>query len=611
MFGYEILFNKKYITKEEWWNFITTIANFNGLFKKWRIIMTNNQNNIAYYLQTKCCLPPTINNLTSFLLKPAAVPKYPQELYAYLGYCKIGCNLIDLINYLEIKNKGNVKIVVLDFRKIYEDKVKCKVTYYLEKNNIIKKYHLVLGLPTCILAVDFGSNKRYFYHSVPKYLEVNKVLNYFNQEENQAVLALDAFPYSQGKYYVHKNNYDFFKHTIILGSSGSGKSKLISLLIKNLYLSHNSLYKVVVIDPHASLENDIGGLGQVLDFKTEEDSIDLFINNADNVISTTELLLDLFKTLIADQYNSKLERVLRHTIYLLLTAQSFNFITLRKLLLDLEFRNNLIKEYEDYLPISIIDFFLTDYNDLKTKSFSEAISPLLAFIDEMDLVPVFNQEVKQANLEDVIKNNFLTVFSLDRTKLGSKVTKTIAGLIMEQLLTIMEQRTIDSHIILVIDEVAVVENPILSRYFAEARKYNLSLVLISQYLQQISEELKNSIFANVSNYFIFRVSKLDASLLADNLSIKIPSDDTVTQKIKLLSELENRECLARLSIAGKLMPVFKSTTVDYESIPRLKKSRIANYPVKPPKKTKPDFVINTDINLKDILKRNSTSKKGV
>ena len=213
----------------------------------------------------------------------------------------------------------------------------------------------------------------------------------------------------------------------------------MSLLINNIN-KNNSLkqkYKIVVIDPHAALEDDIGGMGKVIDFKNRLDSIDLFINNSDDIVTSTELLLDLFKSLIADQYNSKLERVLRHSIHLLLINQAFNFRNLRKIILDLEYRNNLIKKFKYDLPVSVIDFFLSDFNDLKTKAYGEAISPIISFIDEMEMIPVFNLEQNYDNLKKTIHDNFLTLFSLDRTKLGDKVTKTIAGLIMGQLLTLV------------------------------------------------------------------------------------------------------------------------------------------------------------------------------
>ncbi len=613
----EIYLTKKFVSKNEWLELIKTISNYNGILKKWKIIITNDKNQIRYFIKTRCTLPATINNLNSFLLKPYKEITSKKSNYTLLTLPKFDSNIIDLINYSEIKNKGTLEYLEINFLKLYDDKIKSNITYYLNKNGIIKKYKVIFAIPTNILSIDFEGNKRYFYKSPPKYLEINKILNLLSSDKNNALVSIDTFPYLQGNFYLNQNNFSFDKHSIIFGSSGSGKSKLISLLIKNINKNENlyQKYKVVVIDPHAALENDIGGLGKVIDFKNSLDSIDLFINNNNDIVASTELLLDLLKSLILDQYNSKLERVLRHCIHLLLTDEAFNFRNLRKLILDLEYRNTLIKKLKYNLPINVIDFFLSDFNDLKTKSYGEAISPIISFIDEMEMIPVFNSEENLESLKNTIDDNFLTLFSLDRIKLGDKVTKTIAGLIMQQLLTIAQSRKINKHIIFIIDEVAVVENPILSRYLSEARKYNLSLILIGQYFNQISTELKNSIFANVINYFIFRVSKLDASLLVDNFNMKIPLDDSRDRKIKLLTELNNRECIIRIDSNKILLPAFKATTLDYTSIPRIKKTTIDYDNSKNSKntssKSKTDFSLNNDISLKDILISNSTNKKGV
>ena len=613
----EIYLTKKFISKEEWLELINTISNYNVFLRKWKIIITNDRNQIRYFVKTRCSLPATINNLNSFLLKPTKELKAPKHNYTLLSLPKIGSSIIDLINYSEIRNKGTLEYLEISFLKLYEDIIKSKIRFYLNKNGVIKKYIIIFAIPTSILSADFEGNKRYFYKSSPKYLEINKILHLLNTDSNNALLSIDTFPYLQGNFYLNQNNFSFDKHSIIIGSSGCGKSKFISLLINNISKNENlkRKYKVVVIDPHAALENDIGGIGKVIDFKSNLNSIDLFINNNDDIVASTELLLDLLKSLIADQYNSKLERVLRHSIHLLLTDESFNFRNLRRLILDLEYRNGLIKKLKYNLPVSVIDFFLSDFNDLKTKSYGEAISPIIGFIDEMEMIPVFNSEQTNENLKNTIHDNFLTLFSLDRTKLGDKVTKTISGLIMGQLLTIIQKQEIDEHIIFIVDEVAVVENPILSRYLSEARKYNLSLILAGQYFNQISDELKNSIFANIINYFIFRVSKLDANVLVDNFNMKIPLDDSRDRKIKLLTELNNRECIARIDSNGILLPAFKGTTLDYRSIPRIKRTIINNNNNISNKdnsnKSKTNFSLNSNVSLKDILISNSSSRKVV
>lgn len=604
----EIYLTKNYVLKKEWEDLINVISNYNGLLKNWKIIIENNSNQLRYFIKSDCSLPATINGLNAFLMKNIENSKL---YYSYLSlpfFTNTENNIIDIINYLEIKNKGTLNFIEITFKKLSKNNIKKKIVIYLTKNGNTKKYRLLLSNPTNILSVDFDNNKRYFFKSAPKYLDINKILHLLSTDINSSIFKIDTFPYLQGDFYLNQNNFSFDKHSVVLGASGTGKSKFLSLLINNIYKNSDlkQRYKIVIIDPHAALEDDIGGISRVIDFKTTLDSIDLFINNPDDVISSTELLLELFKSLIADQYNSKLERVLRHSIYVLLLDNSFNFSNLRKILLELEYRNFLIKKLKNKLPISVIEFFLTDFNDLKTKAYGEAVSPIIAFIDEMEMIPVFNNQTNEDNLRKTIYDNFLTLFSLDRTKLGDKVTKTISGLVMQQLLSLIQNHSFNEHIIFIVDEVAVIENPILCRFLAEARKYNLSLILAGQYFSQITDKLKNAIFANVINYYIFRVSKIDANILVDNFNMKIPLDDTRDKRIKMLTELNNRECILRIDSNDKLLPAFKASTISYESIPRIKKAN--KLEKNNSLKTDCKFTIGNNVNLKDILLSSSTRK---
>lgn len=613
-YTYEIYLTKKNTSSSDWETFINTISKYNGLFRWWKIIIINNKNQIRYLVKTRCSLPTTINNLDSFLLKPYKNVKLPNIKTYGVSYTNLNNNIIDLINYNKIKNKGNLKYCEIN-NILINTKIFSNINYYLYKNKILKKYRLLFSIPKNVLAVDFNSNKRFFYKSSPKYLDISKILHLLNTDSNNALLNIDTFPYLQGNFYLNQNSYSFNKHSVIFGSSGCGKSKFISLFIKNIYKNKviRDRYKFIVIDPHAALDADIGGMGKVIDFE-DDNCIDLFINENTDIISSVELLLDLFKSLLADQYNSKLERVLRHSIYLLLTDKSFSFKKLRQLLLDVEYRNDLIKKLRDDLTSSVSDFFLSEYNDLKTKSYGEAISPIIGFIDEMEMLPVFNLDYKFNSLKDTLDNNFLTLFSLNKIKLGDRVTKTIAGLIMQQVMNYIQKRYSDKQIIFIVDEVAVVENKILCRFLSEARKYSLSLILAGQYFNQISDELKKCIFANVVNYYIFRVSRADALSLVDNINMKIAVDDNTENKVKILTELNNRECIVRIDSKDILLPAFKAKTLDYVSIPGIKVNKNIdkiNNNEKDVKKSNFNFNIDTNISMKDILISNSTSRKVV
>ena len=201
---HEIYLTKKFISKEEWLELINIISDYNGIFRKWKIVITNDRNQIRYFVKTRCSLPATINNLNSFLLRPTEEIKEPKYNYALLSFPKVGSSIIDLINYSEIRNKGILFYLEISFIKLYEDKIKSKIIFYLNKNGVIKKYNVIFAIGASILSADFEGNKRYFYKSSPKYLEINKILHLLNTDSNNALLSVDMFPYLQGNFYLNQ-----------------------------------------------------------------------------------------------------------------------------------------------------------------------------------------------------------------------------------------------------------------------------------------------------------------------------------------------------------------------------------------------------------------------
>ena len=97
----------------------------------------------------------------------------------------------------------------ITFQKLYKERIRSKITFYVKKDNIIKEYRVIFAIPTYILSVDFEGNKRYFYKKVPKYLDINKILHLLNTDSNNSLLSIDTFPYLQGKFYLNQNSYNF------------------------------------------------------------------------------------------------------------------------------------------------------------------------------------------------------------------------------------------------------------------------------------------------------------------------------------------------------------------------------------------------------------------
>lgn len=556
---YEVFLGGSNLDITKWREFLLNIADYLGYFSSWQIIIKLDGTTLRYYLESPKPLPLSFG-LADFLLKQLDAPLSAEKTIPkspYLNHQNETC--LHLVRRLQ-KSDHAFKQLTLHFRSY---KKLLTGSAYLTYENYTRR--LALFNPATLLAVDFSKTKNYTFKKFPKYLKTEKVLKLLKKSGQNALFKIDTFPYYKINAFLCHDSYDFAKHSLVLGGSGSGKSKFLASFIDKIYRAAPNEYKIVVIDPHDALKNECGSIASqsVINFQSSAESINLFQTNADDINVGVELMLTLFRSLMGNDYNSELERVLRYASFLLMTAGKFSFLHLRELLTDVEYRNQIIEQQKNQVPLSVTRFFLADFNELRTRAYATAVAPIIAFIDELQMVPVFNSEPPVTDLSAQITNNFLTIFSLSRPRLGNKVTQTIAGLLLQQLFLFAQKSLIDQHLIIIIDEVATVENPILSRFLSELRKYKTSIMLAGQYFGQFSEELRSAIFANTSNYYIFRVSKSDAELLTHNLNIGLASSDKIEDKESFLTGLKSRECFVQVSRGDETYPGCKGRTLDF------------------------------------------------
>lgn len=562
--SYEIFLGGGTINAEKWRAGLKALADYLGVFGAWKIIVQLERTTLHYYLETAYQIPPSLG-VGEFLFKPAKIPITVDAIKPKNPYFNSAShNLLDLMRKLA---KHDRKFISLELRfRAYKAFLSGSAYLTFQEKSQTYLQRLVQFCPENLLAVDFKQNPEYTFKKFPKYLKAEKLLKILQPTAESALFAADTFPFAKDKLYLHHDTYDFHKHSLVLGGSGSGKSKFLAALIDQIHQTAPEQYQIVVIDPHDALKNDCQQITdrRVVDFSDLEHSINLFQAQGGDLNVSIELMLTLFRTLMAQDYNPQLERVLRYASYVLMGAGQFSFLALRKLLTDAEYRHQILHQHRDDLLTSAQQFFLTDFNALRTQSYEVAIAPIIALIDEMQMVPVFNYELQLDGLAENLQQRFLNIFSLNRTKLGDKVTQTIAGLLMQQLFLYAQNHPAnDKHLLIIVDEVAIVQNPILARFLAELRKYHASVILAGQYFNQFTPELREAIFANTANYYIFRVSKNDAEVLAKNLEIKLAGSDKVEDQQNLLTGLKDRECFVQVSCDGEMQPGCKAKTLDF------------------------------------------------
>lgn len=556
----------------------TFIAHLGLKNSKFTVIFTCHNNVVRFFVASQKDIGFMSNSIDGFLLRPCEAADIATPATSgkerFINFVE-GGNILDLRERYEIKKGKSLTIATFSVRALtYESAVIKSCLYFEAPGGVWSRSSKVMTtFPAHLLAIDFAANTHYLKKAMPKYLNIEKSVRMLNSENVNALLEVDTFPFFSKPYYLNLTSYEFDKHSFIVGASGSGKSKFISLFIDRLQKSTavSMNYRVVVIDPHASLADDFTYITdkKVINFGNE--STELFSGGATDISAATELTGTLFKSLIGEGATAKTDRLLRFSLYVLLTAQAMSLGNLKRFLTEIELREQMLDHVRGYVPDNIIKFFGADFNELRTKYYNETISPVVSLIDEMQMQPALVGE-GELSLGKTINDHFLTIFSLNKVSMGEKVVKTIAGLLIQQIFLLAQARAFNQRVLLVIDEVSVVQNPALAQILSEARKFGLSVMLTQQYFGQIDKDLRDAIFANVFNYYAFKVSEEDARALEGNLTIDLPKDIVEAEnakgikeqelRVKLMTGLHPRECLVRVLAGGQVVPAIKARTLD-------------------------------------------------
>lgn len=581
MFTQEILLANEHTTEQDWMRFFNIIsARAKGLSPV-ELFIVFEGNIVKFFSVSKKDLTHISNGLDGFLFQ--SIKESDKQLLTdvlavkkriYTRIPKFG-TLLDFKEKYLVKKGFDLTVASFKARRVF-GKLLWKREFIFDVHGLKKiSKKFVIPLVPKILDIDFYSNSSYVKRRVDNYLDIEKTAPFLNTRNEDPLLSVDMFPYSTREHYLNLTDFEFDKHSFIVGSSGSGKSRFIELFIDRLYsTSLRNNYRVIVIDPHDALRENLMHLpsSRIVNFSKEGTS--LFPDSQADITASTELTSSLLLSLMGTTTNSRLERVLRFTTYVLFVAQAMSMTNVKRFLTDLDTRTQILKHVSGYIPDNIEHFFGSEFNDIRTQYYVEAIQPIVALIDEMELQPTLSAG-GDVSMLSIIEENFLTVFSLNKVSMGEKVVKTVAGLLIQQIFLLAQARAFDQKIILFVDEVSVVQNPTLAAILAEARKFGMSVVLTQQYFGQVETNLQQAILSNAINYYVFKVSEDDARILEGNLSMEIPKAiiEGELQKgvaetdirVKMMTELHPRECIVRVASGGKILPAIKARTVSIDS----------------------------------------------
>ncbi|MEM3535763.1 MAG: ATP-binding protein [Fervidicoccaceae archaeon] len=313
---------------------------------------------------------------------------------------------------------------------------------------------------------------------------------------------------------------DLYRHTYIIGRTGSGKTSFMKLLVHRM----NDLgdLSLIVVDPHGDMAKELAEEAANSKYFHPINSpfginpLDLpNMNSREHAVSiAVDVALEIFRDVLRLTESAVNVKYMLQVILRILYEKndSPTLAQLYDMILDLhEGKMERITSDEKW------EKQLRVLQRMQSQSFISALSRLEPFAHDKLLLRITSRTT--VDFSELMQPGSLALFSVPKADLGEHLAKLIASaIIMKLWFQILARARSDEKrtpVFLVVDEFQFIADfPIIDTILSEARKFGLHLVMAHQHTGQISRELFQSIMTNCAVKVSFAVEGEDVARLS-------------------------------------------------------------------------------------------------
>lgn len=392
----------------------------------------------------------------------------------------------------------------------------------------------------------------------------------------QAPLDLQKIGISLGKN-IHRNveteifmsPEDRLRHFYVIGQTGTGKTTLLKRMIRQDILNGDG---VCMIDPHGSDIQDIlsyvpeNRLKDLVYFDPSYTARPMGLNMLEYDIRFPEQktfvvneMLSIFNKLFDMKVagGPMFEQYFRNSVMLVLEdpTSGNTLLDVSRVLSNKQFRDLKISKCKNPLVVQF-------WKEIAEKAGGEAslanivpyiVSKFDVFLQNDIMRPIIAQEKSSFNFREIMDNKKILLVNLSKGRLGD-INANLIGLIIVGKILMAALSRVDSlgkdlaPFYLYIDEFQNITTDSISTIFSEARKYKLSLTVAHQFIAQLEEKIRDSVFGNVGSIASFRVSSEDAEYLEKQFAPIFSARD--------LMNVDNLNCYLKMLSSGRPVKPF-------------------------------------------------------
>ena len=356
-------------------------------------------------------------------------------------------------------------------------------------------------------------------------------------------------------------------HIYVIGKTGTGKSSLLGNMAISDIEGGNG---IALIDPHGDLAESLlnhipqDRLQDVIYFNPGDLDYPIAFNPLEKVHPdfhhlVVSGLISVFRKIWSEYWGPRLEHILRHALHTLLEYPESTLLDVPRLLTEKDFRLKVINAITN--P-HVKAFWLNEFEKYSAWLKTEAVAPILnkmgQFLTSLPLRNVIGQPTNRFRIGEAMDEGKILIVNLAKGKLGEDNSSLLGSMLVTEIyLSALRRARIPEQerrpFYLYVDEFYTFITLSFADILSEARKYGLNLVLAHQYIAQLHEKIRDSIFGNVGTIIAFRVGADDAEFLAKEFRPTFSESDLIN--------LHNYHIYLKLMVNGITSPPFSATTL--------------------------------------------------
>ena len=355
-------------------------------------------------------------------------------------------------------------------------------------------------------------------------------------------------------------------HLYVIGETRTGKSKFLENLIRQDIENGEGFG---VIDPHGDLCNEVkyflatyrSGLDKevvLIDPTDETQSVSFNPLELLEGVGAAQLANELvlaFEKMYGTAWGARLEAILRNSLIVLIENE-LPLTEISLVIQNAEVREKLLRNVKNE---TCREYFRDEFDKWPERTRLEWVqsttNKINAFFSDERIRRIFASPKSSFSLRDVMDNGKILLINLSKGDLGEKNSYLLGSLFLTKIqIEAMKRGRIRNKgkrrpFYLYIDEFQNFAGGNFTGIINETGKYNLSLIIANQSLEQLTKELRQSVLScGLQAYF--RVPRHDAELLAKEAYAGV---------FRLPPKWE--DCFARLQSFPKGVCLIKSKSV--------------------------------------------------